>query len=159
MSPGIFVQPEGFKLMQYQCDALHREVVWNSRNGVTPFGIGCRFCSRIAQHVRWNQDIYAPEFNPPKGQRYFRDGLPEEAAAIIRARIERMRDEYPITPQEEVELIRSVRGDQADEEGGEFSRGWPKLVTRGDDNDTLTLPLMDATLSPYAPLPRTVRRA
>jgi len=145
---------EGFKLMQYACPSGHVELIWNSRDGVTPFGIRCRFCPdptpQTAQHVRWHEDAFSMSYNPPRGHRYFRDGRPEEAAAIMRARIERMREEYPCTPEEEAELIRSARdGD----DGGEFQHGWPMLVTRGDDNDTLTHPLPDA------PLPRTERFA
>lgn len=39
----------------------HRERFWNSRDGVTPFGLNCPSCEEgILQHVEWNLDRFVP---------------------------------------------------------------------------------------------------
>ena len=116
---------EAFMLMQYACkDCGHRETIWNSRDGVTPFGCGCPSCGQIMNHVNWPQDIYAPNHTLHLHQKFWRDGTPDEAEAIIRKRIEQMRGKYPCTPEEEEALVASVR---AGKDGGEFQKGWPNL--------------------------------
>jgi len=75
-------------------------------------------------HIEWQQDQYAPNHKLANGQRFWRDGTPDEAEAIMRRRIESMRDQYPLTPEEEARLIQRAR-DLNDE--GEFRRGWPML--------------------------------
>jgi len=35
---------EAFCLMHYACDCGHHEVIWNSRDGVTPFTAPCPSC-------------------------------------------------------------------------------------------------------------------
>lgn len=72
-------QPEGFKLMHYRCSRGHWEMIWNSRNAVTPFIIGCRFCTEEAEHVNWNQDEYLPDHKPAAGTRVFIDLTIEKA--------------------------------------------------------------------------------
>lgn len=126
---------EAFKIMQYRCAHGHMEAVWNSRDGVTPFIVDCRACGADAEHVNWSADRYDPTYDPPRGHRYFRDGRPEEARAIMRARIDSMRSEYPITDEEAARLVREA-GDPG-REYAEFCHGWPMLVERGTDADTL----------------------
>lgn len=125
---------EAFMLMRYACkDCGTNEMIWNSRDGITPFSIGCRTdgCSESMNHVDWQNDIYAPDFKPATGQRFFRDGTPDEAANIMQRRINTMRDQYPTTQEREAELIEGARN--AAETGGEsfheFKAGWPTLDT------------------------------
>lgn len=116
---------EAFMLMQYACkDCGHRETIWNSRDGVTPFGCSCPSCGKTLLHTEWQRDVYAPNHKLNKGQGFWRDGTPDEAEAIMRRRIEQMRDKYPCTPEKEAELIKMARegGDS-----GEFQKGWPML--------------------------------
>lgn len=124
---------EAFMLMRYWCDGEHPELIWNSRDGITPFSVRCHSCQLTAYHVDWHRDLYAPDYNPPLGDRYFRDGLPEEAAAIMRHRIEALRPDFPIDPDQETALIADARAGRLHE----FQPGWPLLATRGTDNDTL----------------------
>lgn len=114
---------EAFMLMTYACDCGHRETIWNSRDGVTPFGMNCPSCGgSTLRHVDWQRDVYAPDHKPHKGQRFWRDGTPDEAEAIMRRRIASMRDQYPCSPEKEAELIRWAR-----EGKDEFQPGWPTL--------------------------------
>lgn len=114
---------EAFKLMTYACVCGHRETIWNSRDGVTPFGMECQSCGGMyLRHIDWKSDVYAPDHQLHKDQRFWRDGTPDEAEAIMRRRIEAYRDEHPCTPEKEADLIRIAR-----EGEGEFRQGWPML--------------------------------
>lgn len=74
------VHAEAFALMQYECKKCHAvELIWNSRDGVTPFGVDCRQCGGEAMHARWSEDKYEPNYTPPLGSRMFVD-LTAEAA-------------------------------------------------------------------------------
>lgn len=116
---------EAFMLMNYACDCGHRETIWNSRDGVTPFGMNCPSCGGATlRHVDWQRDVYAPDHKPHKGQRFWRDGTPDEAEAIMRRRIEMMKDKYPLEPERAERLIRESR-EGAD--SSEFRKGWPML--------------------------------
>ena len=76
----MFEAKEAFCLMTYQCNKCGKtEEIYNSRDGVTPFGIGCRFCDGIASHVNWQYDLQDPNFTPPPGMRVFADYTPERA--------------------------------------------------------------------------------
>ena len=177
-----YFHTEAFRLMRYRCERCgFVEVIWNSRNGATPFTIDCaaplsamgtlavrqlmgtltvhrlqaflrdlgtflpleRACGGNAFHETWNLDVFARNHDPLPGERYFRDGIPEEARSIMRARIERIRDHFPITDEEDSMLIESVGGEYtADGDRPmivteEFAPGWPMLVVRGTDADAL----------------------
>ena len=119
---------EAFCVMQYRCEKCGQvELIYNNRDGVTPFIIESRCCNTDAQHVDWARDLYLPNYQPPKGMRIFRDGTDEEARAIMRRRVSNpeMRKQYPLTDAEANEIVeRSVD----DKEFGEFQRGWPMTV-------------------------------
>jgi hypothetical protein len=120
------VHGEAFMLMWYACKSCdHREQIWNSRDGVTPFGCGCPSCGKIMNHEDWSRDVYAPNHIPRNGQKFWRDGTPEEAETIMRQRIDRfMGTKYEPTPETAAELIRRARNESDD---GEFRKGWPML--------------------------------
>lgn len=126
---------EAFKLMIYQCQQCgYAERIWNSRDGVTPFGVGCRHCGDDAMHTSWRSDQYLPDHDPKPGDRYFRDGLPEEARAFFRSRLERgLGTPYEVPREEWDKWITEALSDAH----GEFQPGWPRLVVRGTDADTL----------------------
>ena len=70
---------EAFCLMQYQSDdSSETEIIWNSRDGVTPFVIHLR-SGKEARHVRWSEDHCDPDFKPPLGMRIFVDLTPQRA--------------------------------------------------------------------------------
>lgn len=65
--------PEAFCLMQYQDKTTGEvELVWNSRDGVTPFVIFSR-AGNESQHVNWRGDIRRPDHVPEIGDRIFVD--------------------------------------------------------------------------------------
>lgn len=118
------IHGEAFNLMTYFCkDCGHKEIIWNSRDGVTPFGCGCPSCGKTLLHSDWGKDTYAPSHKLLSNQKYWRDGTPEEAEAFMRKRIELYRDKYPISTGEAEKLYRQAR------EGtlSEFQKGWPML--------------------------------
>jgi len=115
---------EGFKLMWYACECGHTERIWNSRNGVTPFGLACPSCGKPSLlHVAWGGDNYAPKHKCHKGQRFFRDGTPDEAAEIMARRLDSMQEEYPSSPDEYAEMVQAAREGKM----SEFQKGWPMI--------------------------------
>lgn len=120
---------EAFKLMTYACACGHQEVVWNSRNGVTPFGMTCPSCGQASlQHINWRGDVHAPEHKLHRGQRFWRDGTPDEAETIMRRRLEKSKETYPCPPEVAERLIAEARDGTSDE----FRRGWPMIDICGD---------------------------
>lgn len=87
---------EAFALMWYVCQnkqgCPHTERIWNSRDGVTPFGgITCPSCGTSGlkgglSHVMFSTDTYAPGHKLAPGQRFFRDGTKAEAIKIMERR-------------------------------------------------------------------------
>ena len=63
---------EAYCLMQYKCEKCGTgEILWNSRDGVTPFMINCEKCNGHMQHVNWNSDVRNENYIPKIGQRVF----------------------------------------------------------------------------------------
>ena len=63
---------EAFCLMRYGSDdGTEIEVLWNSRDGVTPFMIGSRLTEGMLRHIDWREDKCRPDFTPHKGMRIF----------------------------------------------------------------------------------------
>lgn len=131
---------EAFMLMMYECSGRHirgaahvlgsgrfpsspscghKEIYWNSRDGVTPFGKMCPSCGGNLQHMNWRADVYAPNHKPHPGQGIWRDGTPDEAEKFVRQRLAK----WPSNKGEEYDnrLIELART------GGvsEFQKGWP----------------------------------
>jgi hypothetical protein len=87
--------PEAFCLMTYS-DASENgeakkegtvfELIWNTRDGVTPFIIGSKAERREdrieLKHYRWGNDLAIPYFIPPVGMRVFIDGETSGSPAI-----------------------------------------------------------------------------
>ena len=60
---GKYTHGEAFMLMVYKCKSCGKEeLLWNSRDGVTPFGIDCLACGEDSYHINWQQDERAPDF-------------------------------------------------------------------------------------------------
>lgn len=71
---------EAFCLMKYRDAGGHEEIIWNSRDGVTPFVVVSRFYPGApAQHVDWAADIRVPFYIPKIGERVFVDLTLERA--------------------------------------------------------------------------------
>jgi len=115
---------EAFCLMWYACQCGHRERIWNSRDGVTPFGLACPSCGGTSlQHVDWRADERKPDHVLARGQRYFYDGTTHEAEKFIERRIEKFAEAgHPIPP----DIIKKLRYD-AKAGVGEWLPGWPAV--------------------------------
>lgn len=73
---------EAFCLMKYKCEKCGQaEVVWNSRDGVTPFIINCEKCGGNMQHIDWHSDVRQVGYIPKLGQRVFID-MPSDVFKI-----------------------------------------------------------------------------
>jgi len=90
---------EAYCLMAYVSDdGLTGELIWNSRDGVTPFCVTSRDGVEMT-HVDWAKDVYAPQFRPVPGMRVFVDMTKEMASEAARENVERWWDhpEYPMS--------------------------------------------------------------
>lgn len=118
---------EAFCLMQYEADDGSECVtIWNSRDGVTPF-VTTLPSGKEARHVRWGEDIYAPDHQPTPGDLVWADmfhGL-DRWQAIFRGRVERYAADHPdsdVAPPEgpeRDELIDHLARTQMREDGEE----------------------------------------
>lgn len=62
---------EAFCLMNYRCEKCKTiEVLWNSRDGVTPYIINCEKCDGHMQHIM-GHDVRQENYIPKIGQRIF----------------------------------------------------------------------------------------
>ena len=65
---------EAYAKMLYQCeDCKNIEVLWNSRDGVTPFIIACSLCDSDMQHICFELDVRLLWIKPEIGMRIFID--------------------------------------------------------------------------------------
>lgn len=101
---------EAFCLMWYACRCGHREQFWNSRDGVTPFGLQCPSCGSLDfHHVDFFRDRYAPNHAPHPGQRVWVDMSLARAESIAKQRIQMAKDrgitDYGISLEELTESI------------------------------------------------------
>lgn len=78
---------EAFCLMTYADKEGKEEVIWNSRDGVTPFVLYARSGKGEMQHVRWHEDQYAPYHVPDIGSRIFVSMTWEKAKEYAERRI------------------------------------------------------------------------
>jgi len=80
MSKEKFNHKEAFCHMRYRCEICGEEImIWNSRDGVTPFGVSCinKLCSGSMTHINWNQDKFDKDYLPQGGDYVFID-LPKQ---------------------------------------------------------------------------------
>lgn len=80
-SKNAFSHPEAFCLMRYHSETADRLLlVWNSRDGVTPF---CFYLDgHEYQHVEWNRDRRIVDHKLSAGDLIWRDIKPEEASSL-----------------------------------------------------------------------------
>jgi len=133
-TPRGHLHAEAFCLMWYACKCGHQERIWNSRDGVTPFGMQCPSCGSPSEmgslmHVRWREDLYAPGHVPAPGQRIWIDMTWEAAEAYAEQRIAAAENRgIVIDPARRESLARSILG----EHGGSA----PDLRIVGFDRET-----------------------
>lgn len=79
---------EAFCLMAYRTDDGEiTEILWNSRDGITPFVIASAD-GRNMTHVDWQHDRYSPDHRPTPGQRIFVTLSQERASELARERVD-----------------------------------------------------------------------
>ena len=84
---------EAFCLMRYATkDGRESEIIWNSRDGVTPFGISSRQGKEMF-HEDWHADEYKPDHVPKKGDRVFVDITQERFNNLILKMIDHLWDD------------------------------------------------------------------
>jgi len=87
----MYSHREAFCLMKYRDKEGNEEIIWNSRDGVTPFCVVSRQ-GHMAEHVDWKEDVRNEDYDPPPGSRIFMDLTLEDAIADKRALVERFWD-------------------------------------------------------------------
>lgn len=88
------IHKEAFCLMEYTSkDGFLKEILWNSRDGVTPFII-MSVDGREMRHTNWNKDRFLPNFKPPKGMRIFVDAIEELVTPKLKEYIEKIFTEH-----------------------------------------------------------------
>lgn len=88
----------------------HRERIWNSRDGVVPFGASCPSCGGLIQHVDWDMDVYFPRYEPHRGQHVWVD-MDMAHATELAIRMQRMARARGFEPPDVAELAKSYYGD------------------------------------------------
>ncbi|NGO50482.1 hypothetical protein [Allomesorhizobium camelthorni] len=78
---------EAFMLMKYAGKAGEVEWLWNSRDGVSPFGVSTGSGGGIMNHADWREDVFVPNFVPPIGMRIFVDLTMDKALVSARKRV------------------------------------------------------------------------
>ena len=88
----MYNHKEAFCLMTYRCkDCGFEERIWNSRDGVTPFGLACPHCKGHKHyHEDWQYDQCTPFFGlfMKPGQRYFVNMTMERAREYAARRVD-----------------------------------------------------------------------
>jgi hypothetical protein len=84
---------EAFHLMTYQSeDGETTEIIWNSRDGVTPFFIAGKDGVTEMKHVDWYKDVFDPHYIPKPGERVFMTISKEDYLVHIKEQVETMWD-------------------------------------------------------------------
>lgn len=85
LPPTKYNHQEAYCLMLYVSeDGLEKEILWNSRDGVTPFCIPNRDGTKTMGHTDWHLDRCVPNFIPLDGMRVFAT-ISSQAEATARA--------------------------------------------------------------------------
>ncbi len=102
---GQYEHPEAYCLMAYGDSIGNVEIIWNSRDGVTPFIVRSRQ-GRESQHVDWQGDERVPNHVPLVGDRVFEDQTEERVRQWRTEYVEKnwseMRHSYPGNTKDEV---------------------------------------------------------
>ena len=127
-----FEYAEAYALMTYSAEQMEdeSEVIWNSRDGVTPFVITLR-SGKTATQTRWNDDVRSPGHKPAVGDRIFVDLTWEDGMALARQRAHGLweQDPYPGHPQELYDSYDAFLAVFQEGIRDEVERGAPHLVT------------------------------
>ena len=104
---GKYLHGEAFMLMNYEStDGKVKEVLWNSRDGVTPFILHSVDGVEMA-HTDWDHDKRERGHIPKVGTRMFVDLTKEKMLEYKRTLVERAWDDekYPLKEYEEMDVL------------------------------------------------------
>ena len=104
---GKYLHGGAFMLMNYVSDdGKVREVLWNSRDGVTPFCLGSVDGVEMT-HARWQDDLRSTLHVPEVGSRMFVDLTKDRMLEYKRAMVERAWDDekYPLREYDEMDVL------------------------------------------------------
>ena len=84
---------EAFCLMRYRDEVTDEvEILWNSRDGVTPFTIMSK-AGNPATHTNWGADVRDPDHEPNPGDRVFVDMTKERAQELAQEYVDKWWDQ------------------------------------------------------------------
>lgn len=157
-----YKHPEAYCRMSYaNGDRSVTEVLWNSRDGVTPYGIGSADGTCELLHVDWNKDKRDIFFVPPVGSRVFIDLTMDAARAYRRVFVEkywekeiygeRMCDRTDVWTTKEEAVEQLAKGDY---ETGGVPGAQPDVVVVDERLHKLYRERADALLKRLIPNPR-----
>lgn len=138
-SAATYQHAEAFRLMRYGCKPRTTpfgsrdgcgavEVIWNSRDGVTPFVVGCRSCGGEMSHLPpWQDDPLVPDYMPPLGSRIFVDLTVERARQKAKETAARYWETYPPS-REQFATVDDLAAMLAREYGADIASGQPDLI-------------------------------
>lgn len=97
-----FNHAEAFCWMEYQCEKCgYRELIYNTRDGVTPFVVACSKCGGSSSHINWNRDFCDPDHKPLPGERVFVNITRDKAKEYAEKRLRLFREKGVHLPPEE----------------------------------------------------------
>ncbi|MCF2487482.1 hypothetical protein [Dyadobacter sp. CY347] len=85
---------EAFCHMTYESIGIRKKisvVIYNSRDGVTPFVFQSKEFGVELQHVNWRADVYDPNYKPKTGDLIWRDATDEDKKEWFEAKKEMLR--------------------------------------------------------------------
>lgn len=121
---------EAFCLMTYATeDDTETEIIWNSRDGMTPFMIMNRAGTKQMIHVDWHLDRYVPDHVPKPGDRIFIDTTQE---IMVKAATKRVEEywEHPVYPMNQTFYTK----EDAIKALAKFNQGDPAIITVGEQH-------------------------
>lgn len=104
-----YKHPEAYCLMLYRCEKCGKlETLWNSRDGVTPFMIGCPKCGGWMKHICWNMDRQQRDYKPSVGQRIFIDMTDDMKQETAKKMLQRIRADGSMKDSTDEQIIKEV---------------------------------------------------
>lgn len=136
---------EAHCIMEYRCKGCGNiEMIWNSRDGVTPFIVMCLRCKGEMQHANWNKDF------PQPVMRMFIDLTEDRAreSAVKIAEHARAHSDTPPPPKGSVEyrefleqLVKDLHGDGHQPDIVRIDPLAPLRIKSLEEKNTVTGPL------------------
>ncbi len=123
---------DAFCIFWFACKCGHQEKVWNSRDNYIPSNIICSSCGKMAGIPSGAPVEYDPKHQLNHGQKFFRDGTPEEAIKLATAHADKVIKNGSMVPgQEHMVYIEEDRKPLIEAILKKFKEGWPCVDVYG----------------------------